>query len=123
MATISGTIKGATLLSKSFSGADEREVWLITADFGAYTGASDDAQLTGIGAHLDASCRDGKSRTLRDACAGPAGSDTNAQDVYAALTTVATDDLTGNLAVAAGTEIPSATASEGCQVIVVVDAA
>lgn len=124
MATIAGTIRGITCMSKTFTGNGAREVWLLTVDFGAYTGAADDASIAGVGAAISSTCRDGKTRTLRSGMCAFAGKDTNDQAVYTTpALTVSTDALTGNLAVAAGTEITSSTACEGVGVLAAVDAA
>ena len=127
MATISGTIRGVTCMSKTFSGHGAREAWLITVDFGAYTGASDDASIAAVGAACSAAARDGKTRTLRGGTCIFAGADTANQAVYPTgasvqAMTVSSDALTGNLSNAAGTELTSATASKGAGILVVVDA-
>jgi len=107
MATINGTIRGINLVNKAFSGSgtttrDKTEVYLVTCDFGAYTGSSDDATLPAVGAAITARVRDGRTRTL--AWAGPAmcGADANNQAVNfcgtsVAALTISTDDLTGEL--------------------------
>lgn len=117
MATIAGTIRGIANVSKAFAGAavsasvrDTREVWLITVDFAAYTGASDDAAINAVGAAIDATARDGRTRTLRWGAPAFAGSDANNQAVFATgaavqALTVSSDNLTGNLSVQAGTEV------------------
>lgn len=126
MATIAGTITGVTLLrSKEGSG---RKAYLLTADFGAYTGASDDASLAGVGAAILAKTRNGKTVTLRGALPAAPGKDTNAQDVYftgasVQALTVSTDALTGNLSIAAGTEVSTSTACKGVEICVIVDEA
>lgn len=126
MATIAGTITGVSLLrSKEGSG---RKAYLLTCDFAAYTGASDDASLAGVGAAILAKTRNGKTVTLRGAVPIAPGKDTNAQDVYftgatVQALTVSSDSLTGNLSAAAGTELTSATASKGVEICVIVDEA
>lgn len=121
MATISGTIQGITLLRAN--GA--RKHYLITADFAAYTGASDTAAIAGVGAAITAQTRNGKTNTLvtgSPAVPGGAGLDTNAQAVYFGGTIAkSTDDLTTNLCNASGTELTSSTAAKGVEVIVAVD--
>lgn len=126
MATISGTITGVSALrSKEGSG---RKAYLITADFAAYSGGSDTAAISGVGAAILAHTRNGKTVTLRGAVPAAAGYDTANQAVYftgasVQAATVATDDLTGNLSNAAGTELTSATASKGVELCVIVDEA
>lgn len=123
MATIAGTINGATLLHKSsFGGIDNRETWLLSISFPAYTAASDTAVVNNVGAALSARARDSKTRTLVDAayCVG-AGVDTAGLAVVfagasAANLTVSTDDLAGELGDAAFTEANSAACS-GVQVV------
>lgn len=124
MAVISGTITGVSLLrSKEGSG---RKAYLLTADFAAYTGASDTASLASVGATILAHTRNGKTVTLRGAVPIAAGKDTAAQDVYftgtaAAALTVSSDDLTGQLSNSSGTELTSSTASKGVEICVIVD--
>ena len=124
MATITGTIMGVTeLRAKEPTG---RKAYLVSANFGAYTGASDDAKLAGVGAAILAKTRNGKTYTLRGAVPAGAGYDTAVQAVYftgasVQALTVSSDDLTGNLSNAAGTELTSATASVGVELVVIVD--
>jgi hypothetical protein len=126
MATISGTITGVSgLRSKASTG---RKAYLLTVDFGAYTGASDTAAISGVGAAILAHTRNGKTVTLRGAVPIAPGKDTAAQDVYftgasVQAATVSTDDLTGNLSNAAGTELTSSTACKGVEICVIVDEA
>lgn len=133
MATISGSITGARNVSTAFAGAgtvstrDAREVWLVTADFAAYTGASDTAQIQAVGAAITSRAGDGKTRTVRWACPAYGGADTENQAVFFTGTavqaaTVSTDDITGQLAVAAGTEVSATTGvTSGVGVLVGVD--
>ena len=126
MATINGTIKGVSLVQGNVNGSGARKAYLLSCDFAAYTGAADTATITGVGAAIATATKNGKTNTLRGGiCVGP-GMDTAAQAVYCGgasvqALTVSSDDLTGNLTVAAGTEITSTTASTGVQVLVVVD--
>lgn len=127
MAVASATIKGVTNVSKSFQMHGTREAWLLTCDFGSYTGSGDTMSIASVGAAIDARCRDGKSSTLRGAVPAFAGYD-GTQAVYATgasaqALTVSSDDLTGNLSNAAGTELTSAAASSGVGVLVIVDRA
>jgi hypothetical protein len=129
MAVIAGTIRGLQCVSRSFSGVGSRESWFITADFGAYTGATDTASIVGLGAAIDATARDGLASTLRGGVPALAGADTNKQAVYFTGTavqalTVSGDNLTGQLSNAAGTEVTSSTdlASE-LGILVIVDRA
>lgn len=114
MAVIAGTIRGLTCVSRVFTGFGSREGWLITADYAAYSGAADTASLVGIGAAIDATCRDGKVSTLRSgACAFP-GADTAKQLVFLTGTavqalTVSSDNLTGQLSDATGSELAAST--------------
>lgn len=127
MATINGTIKGVSLLSGNVNGLGTRKAYLLSCDFPAYTGSADTATITGVGAAIVAATKNGKAiaRVVGGICVGP-GADTAGQAVYCGgasvqAMTVSTDDLTGNLTIAAGTEITSTTASSGVQVAVVVD--
>ncbi len=107
MATITGTIRGCTLVNKAFSGSgtttrDKTEVWMLTADFAAYTGSTDDAALALVSAEINARVRDGRTRTLFWAGPCMAGADANNQAVNfcgasVAALTIASDSLTGEL--------------------------
>lgn len=130
MATINGTITGVQLLGTTPSGAGAlSKAFLITADFAAYTGASDDATITGVNTAIAAAERNGKTLTLRSAARFYSGYDTANQAVYVdtAITLsnqTTTGDLAFDLANAAGTELTSTTGvSTGVPVIVVVDEA
>lgn len=125
MAVSSGTITGVTLLrSKEATG---RKAYLLTVDFASsYTGASDTASVSSVGATILAHTRNGKTVTLRGAVPIASGRDTAAQEVYftgtaAAALTVSSDDLTGQLSNSAGTELTSATACKGVEICVIVD--
>ena len=112
MATINGTITGVSLLRAK----DAYKTYLVTCSFPAYTGSADTATVTGLGAAILAKNRNGKTHTLKGVqCIGP-GKDaaTTPLDVFFTGTsvwagTISTDDATGHLAVAAGTEITSTT--------------
>jgi hypothetical protein len=126
MAVINGTIRGVTQVASM--GNTGRKAYLVTADFAAYTGASDTATITGVGAAILAKTRNGKTVTLRGAVPAIAGLDTNSQLCYFTGTavqaaTVSSDDLTGQLSGADGTELTSSTASKGVGVVVIVDEA
>ena len=121
MATISGTIKGVNLVNKAWSGSgtttrDRTEVWLVTADFAAYTGSSDTAALALVGAAITATVRDGATRTLAWGAPCLAGADTANQAVLfcgasVAALTISTDDFTGELCTlnTVSTEVTSTT--------------
>lgn len=122
MATINGTILGVSLLNAS--GA--RKTYELTCAFAAYTGASDTASVTGIGAAIAAATRNGKTNTLRACIPAGAGLDTNSQAVYfggasVQAATISSDNATGNLVDAAGTELTSSTAASGVKIVAVVD--
>lgn len=112
MAIINGTITGVSLLSAS--GA--LKTYEVTCEFAAYTGASDTATVTGLGAAILGKTRNGKTTTLKAVQCIGAGKDAAAAplDVFFTGTaawagTISSDDATGHLAVAAGTEITSTT--------------
>jgi uncharacterized phage protein gp47/JayE len=126
MAVINGTITGVSeLRAKSHPG---RKAYLITAEFAAYTGAADTATVTGVGAAVLAHTRNGKTVTLRGSVPIAPGYDTNSQAVYFTGTsvqagTVSSDDLTGQLSAADGTELTTSTAAKGVELCVIVDEA
>ena len=60
MGTITGTKRGVTIVRRTITPDNTLGVYLVTADFAAYTGSSDDAALAGVGAYITASVRDGK---------------------------------------------------------------
>ena len=110
MATINGSITGVSLLRAN--GAFK--TYLVTADFPAYTGSADTATVTGLGAAVLAHVRNGKTTTLKAVQCVGAGKDTTGQDAFFTGTsvwagTISSDDATGHLAVAAGTEITATT--------------
>lgn len=110
MATITG-VKGTPSIVRRPSGPhDTRGVYLVTANFGAYVGANDDAALAGVGAAITASIRDGKTRTLRSAVCVGAGHD-GTRSVYTGACTVSSDALAFNLTDAAGSELANAAAT------------
>ncbi len=131
MSVISGTIRGCSLVSDTFSGKGNRQVWLLTADFAAYSASGDSAALAGVGAAISAKARDSRSRTLRWAAPAFAGIDASGTAVYACGTTggtqmaleVSTDALAGTLCDSAGTEINTAGVTQGVGLLVGVDAA
>jgi hypothetical protein len=114
MSTINGTITGVSLLRAK----DTFKTYLVTCTFPAYTGASDTATVTGLGAAVLAHTRNGKTTTLKGCqCIAP-GKDAAATPLAVYFTgaaawaaTISTDDATGNLSVEAGTEITSTTGS------------
>jgi hypothetical protein len=107
MATIHGTIKGVDLVSKAMQGAgttvrDQLEVWLVTMDFAAYTGASDDADVLLVSATISGRARDGRTRTLLWGAPAFCGADANNQAVNlcgtaVAALTISSDTLAGEL--------------------------
>lgn len=134
MAVASGSIKEIKLLDTANAGVgttslrDKREVWLLSVEFpNAYSGAADTASITGVGAAIKAKTNDGKTRTLRCGIPGAAGADSNNQAVFFTGTavqaaTVSSDDLTGQLSDATGTELTATVgASRGVKVLVSVD--
>lgn len=126
MAVQEGTITGATLLHKSsFSGIDNRETWLVSVSFPAYTASADTAIVNNVGAALSARARDSKTRTLVTAHTGAAGIDSAGVAVVfaaasAAPLTCSTDDISGELGNAAFDEADRA-ASSGTGLIVTCD--
>lgn len=114
MATINGTITGVNLLRASANGA--LKTYQVSCEFAAYTGSSDTATVTGLGAAILSHVRNGKTMTLKGVQCISAGKDAAAAplDVFftgtsAWAATISSDDATGHLAVAAGTEITSTT--------------
>lgn len=107
MATITGTIRSVSLLNRAEKGAgtttrDKTEIWLVSADFAAYTGSSDDAALALVSATISARARDEKTRTLKWAAPAASGADANNQAVdfcgaSVAALTISSDSLTGEL--------------------------
>lgn len=107
MGTITGTLRGCDLVSKAMQGAgtttrDGLEVWLLTYDFAAYTGSTDDATVTGVPAAINARVRDGRTRTLLWGAPAFCGADANNQPVNlcgtsVAALTISTNDFTGEL--------------------------
>lgn len=130
MATINGTIRSVTEISANpMASGQTRKAYLITADFAAYTGSSDTATITGVGAAITTATRSGKTLTLRGGISAHAGLDTAAQSVHFTGTsvtaaTLSTDDLTGQLSTNAttATEVTTTTGvTTGVGMIVIVD--
>jgi len=126
MSSIAGTIRGVNLMRKSDRGLGTRELWLVSADFGAHT-AGDTAAIAGVGAAITARVRDGKTRTLRWAAPSMAGSDTAGLAVYMTSAgtgnsslTISTDDLQGQLGSATGA-VAAFAASNGVTIAVACD--
>jgi hypothetical protein len=108
MSTVAGTIRSISLMSKAMEGAgtttrDRNEVWLVTADFGAYTGSSDTATIATVGAAITATARDGRTRTLMWGAPAFCGAEVttnqpvNFGGTSVAALTISTDDFTGQL--------------------------
>jgi hypothetical protein len=122
MTTIAGTIRSINLLSRAEKGAgtttrDQTEIWMVTADFAAYTGASDDASLAAVGAAISTTARDGKTRVLKWGAPAVSGADANNQAVdfcgaSVAALTISSDDFTGELC-AVNTVSTEVTATSG----------
>lgn len=121
MATIAGTIKGASLLTATPTNYAGRKAYHVIFDIGAYTGSTDDGSLAAVGAFIAGQTDNGKTITLRSAVNAYPGLDTAAQLVYTGALTVSTDALTFNLTNISGTELTSSTASTGIGLVVVVD--
>ncbi len=127
MGAINGVIKGVSLLHGNVDGVGIRKAYLISCEFPAYTGASDTATITGVGAAITTATKTGRTLTLRGGLPVQAGFDTAGQAVYATGTavqamTVSSDDLTGNLSNAAGAELTATTgASQGVMIVAIVD--
>jgi len=114
MSTVTGTLTGVQLVSASPEGVGARKVYLLTYNFGAYTGASDSGTVTGVAAAISSHVRNGKTNAMIAGvipfCAFP-GQDTNGQAIYIGTTTISTNDLTFNLTDAAQTEVTTSTAT------------
>lgn len=127
MSVINGTIRAVSVLSDSlaYTKAGARKTAVVVADFGAYASA-DTATITGVNTAIQNAVKNGKTVTVRAALCHAPGADTAAQAVYFTGTavqaaTISTGDLTGQLSGADGTELTSATASTGVQMIVSYD--
>lgn len=128
MSVINGTIRAVSVLSDSlaYTKAGARKTAVVVADFGVYASA-DTATITGVNTAIQNAVKNGKTVTLRAALCHAPGADTAAQAVYFTGTagvqaaTISTGDLTGQLSGADGTELTSATASTGVQMIVSYD--
>lgn len=121
MSTISGTIKGCSLVHANPSGLGARKTYLLSVDFAAYTGSTDSGALADVDLAIPLRVRNGKVFTTRGAvCVGP-GADTAGQAVYTAAITDTSGDFTFNLTTAAGVELTSSTACTGVQILVTGD--
>ena len=130
MSTLSATVDAVSLVSECPTGVGSatygvRRVYLLSCSFATYA-STDNAKIANVAATIAAAVRDGRTYTwganaVQALCAGP-GTDTAGQAVYAGTFAVSTNDVTFNLTDATGTELSSATASSGVQVLVAVDA-
>ncbi len=124
MTVQAATLNGISLLQSDSALGGGRYTYLCSLSFPAYTGSGDSASFVGVCAAINASTKDGKTRTFISSCVptcvGP-GQDTNGQAVYIGAVTISTNDLTFNLTAADGTtELTTATASQGVQLAVTV---
>ena len=130
MTVQAATVDAVSILSETPSGQGDstygiRRVYLLSCSFPAYTGASDSAKITGVASAISSAVRDGRTLTwqanaVQALCAAP-GTD-GTQSVYAGTFAVSSADLTFNLTDPTGTELSSAAASSGVQILVAVDA-
>ncbi len=123
MSVIDGTIKGITLVnsSKGVNMKDNEKTYLVTADFAAYTGASDSGRLDEIATAIQDQVRNGKTVTLRAAHGCGPGYDNTGASVYFGAMTVSSGDLTFSLtAVDRSTEVTSFTTATGVSALVTV---
>lgn len=114
MTDFPGTIRGVSCVSRTFSGSGAEEVWLITADFGAYTASGNSASIANVAATISARARDKWTRTLKAGMPAFAGIDASGAASYmigATNTTaldVSSDSLVGDLgSLAAAADSPS----------------
>lgn len=128
MAVITGTKLGARVVAVEESHSKgNRETWLLTASFAAYTASADTATIAGVGAYISGLAHDGKARTLK--WAGPyLGADNGAGTIVyftgasVDALTISTDALTGEISGNTGTETDT-TVTTNLGIMVCVDAA
>lgn len=124
MSVINGTITGVNLLKAD--GA--LKTYEVTCNFAAYTGSSDTATVTALGAAVLAHVRNGKTTTLKAVQCIGAGKDANAQDVFFTgpstwAAAISSDDASGSdqLSDSAGSELTSTSGTtEGVKLAVTV---
>lgn len=120
MSTIAGTITNCHLVQAPFGTGGSRKVYHLTASFGQYTAASDDAAITDVPTAIGNFTKNGKTVTLRSAVGGQPGRAADGASVYASpQITVNGNSLEFNLG--GVTAEANCAASSGVGIIVVVD--
>lgn len=129
MSVITGTLDGISFIHGGANGAGARKSYIASCSFGAYT-SSDSGALAGVIAAINALDRNGKTKVITSStqgigvtCVGP-GIDTNGQAVYVGAVTVSSASvgtLAFNLTDSTGSELSSATACKGVQLLITVD--
>lgn len=108
MSTIYATILGVTNVKRVDSGDGARNTARLALSFGAYTGSSDTASVSGVTTAISNTLRNGKTITPRAAICSAAGGDAS-QSIYTGAITVSGATMTFDLTTAAGVEITSTT--------------
>lgn len=108
MSTIYATILGVTNVKRSDAGDGARNTARLALQFGAYTGSSDTASVSGVTTAISNTLRNGKTITPRSAICSQAGGDAS-QAIYTGAITVSGATMTFDLTTAAGVEITSTT--------------
>ena len=118
MATVAGTIKGIQLLKEPFA-SDKICNALVSFTLGAYTGASDNGQLTAIATSIQNQRRDGKTVTLKGACMAGRGLQ-GTTEFETGTWAVSGSDLTFNLNDTSGSETNAASGVSDRPLMVIV---
>lgn len=130
-----GTIDGISLVAGNPEGvgpiagpptSGSRKAYQVFCTFPAYTGSTDTAQVSAVGAAIAATTKNGRTVTLIAAVPNNPGLDTNVQPVMLTGTavqalTISGDNVTGQLSDHTGTEVTTSTAVSGVGFIAVVD--
>ena len=127
MGVITGTVDAVSFIAGSAIGS--RKSFIASCSFAAYS-SSDSGALAGVVATLAAADRNGKTKVITSSTQGigvtciGAGVDTAGQAVYVGAVTVSSASvgtLAFNLTDATGSELTSATACKGVQLLITVD--
>ncbi len=105
MATITGTIDGITLLSRSVRG--DMKTFLVNCQFPTFTGSADTVTLSAVGAAIATHQKNGKTIVLDHAAAAGPGLSSASVDTYASAVTVSSDDVNFDLVTSTGADLNS----------------
>lgn len=119
MATITGTVTDIRLVSGPEHSIGNRYVYEVSANFGQYTGSTDNGQIASVDVQVQTFTKRAGAFTVRGAAGGQPGVDGSGNQVYA----VAVTNTSGTLAVDLGstTQETNNNPSTGVKILVIGD--